>query len=134
MPAHPVEIVRGGSGVDHRHPLGLAHAVNDQVVDHSGVFVEQEAVAAGADGQGSKVLRDQAGKRVQAVRPRNPKGVHVRGVENTRVVAHARVLGQHALVLDRHIPSAEVYHARVESGVTFIKRGSKSHNHLNYSP
>ena len=110
----------GGAGVDDRHPGVLAHAVDDEVVSDAGLLVEQEAVAAGADGEGAQILGEDARERVEAAAALDPEGVHVAGVEETRRSTHACMLCKHACVLQRHVPAAEFNHACPEGHMPTI--------------
>src|SRR5207248_11543341 len=47
---------------------------------------------------------------------------HVRDVEDAAFCPHRLVLGNHAFVLDGHLPAREGNHARPEGDVTVVKR------------
>ena len=47
---------------------------------------------------------------------------HVRDVEDAGVGADRAVLGDHALVLDRHLPAGERHHARAGGDVAVVER------------
>ena len=47
---------------------------------------------------------------------------HVRDVEDTAVGAHGAMLGDHAVVLHRHLPAGERDHARAQRHVPLEKR------------
>ena len=49
---------------------------------------------------------------------------HVRDVEEPGRLPHREVLGDHAAVLDRHLPAGEGHHLRAQGAVSGMERGS----------
>jgi hypothetical protein len=54
---------------------------------------------------------------------------HVRHVEDAAVAADGAVLGDHALVLDGHLPAGEGDEARPGGGVTAMERRAEERLH-----
>jgi hypothetical protein len=61
-------------------------------------------------------------------------GAHVRDVEHARVAAHRVVLLELGAVVERHVPAAEVDHARAEFDVSRVERSPECHGSPDRGP
>ena len=100
----------------------MTHPVDDQVVDDPAALVRQQRVLRLAVADAVEVVREQ---RLEELRARGPLDVqlsHVRDVERAGVGADGEVLGDDALVLDRHLPAGERHHPRAGRDVALVQR------------
>ena len=103
--------VPGGAGrVDHDHEGVRAEAVDDAVVQHAALGIEQKAVTAFARREGSQIVAHRAGQRLIRARPFNAEFAHMTDVEKTGMLTGVLMLDQNALVLDGHEPTGERRH------------------------
>ena len=108
--------------VDDEIELAVREAVGDEVVDDATDLVRQQGVLRLSVAELVDVVREH---RLQERLRRRPVDVdlsHVRDVERPRVGADCFVLGDHALVLHRHLVAGEGHHARAERDVARIQR------------
>ena len=100
----------------------------DQVVDDAAVRAQHAAVERLA---GRREAADVVGEQPQQQRAdagaAQVDRAHVRDVEHARVAAHGVVLLDLRAVADRHVPAAEIDHARAGRDMEVIERCSSSH-------
>ena len=114
---HPREVLVDFRRIDHQQVARVGDAIDDQVVDHAAVVVEQKGVLALAHGEPVEVVRQQPVQPCRRARAFGKKLAHVRDVEHPEIAAHRVVLGDDPAVLHRHRPPAEIHHFRPESDV-----------------
>ncbi len=90
----------------------VVEPVDDQVVDDPARVGRQQRVLRVAGRELVDVVRERRLQQVAGRRPFDLDLAHVRDVEDAGVRAHGPVLGDHALVLDRHLPARERHHPR----------------------
>jgi hypothetical protein len=95
--------------------------VRDQVVDDAAALVRQQRVLRLAGGDAVEVVREERLQQLARPRPLDLELPHVRDVERARVRAHSPVLGDDALVLDRHLPAGERHEARAKRDVALVE-------------
>jgi hypothetical protein len=108
--------------VDDEEVLPVREAIGDQVVEDSAALVRQQRVLRLAVGDALEIVLEhllKEGKRSRAVHVELP---HVGHVERAGVRAYSAVLGDHALVLDGHLPTCERNHPRARVDVARVQR------------
>ena len=96
---------------------------HDDVVDDVRVVgVEQMGVLRATGLDPSQVVRERPLQEVERSPTADANRPEVRDVEHDRVVTARAVLLEHARVLDRHVPAAELHHARAERAVLGVER------------
>ena len=95
----------------------VAHAIDDKIVEHAALRIEQKAVAAFAGFEAVEIVGD--GQRQQSGRalPAHDELPHVTDVEHRGDGAGVVVFDQNSLVLDGHVPSGEGGHFRAVGAV-----------------
>ena len=68
------------------------------------------------------VVREHRLQQLERLRPLDLELAHVRDVEDAGVGAHGAVLGDHALVLHRHLPAGERNEPRAGGDVPVVER------------
>ena len=97
--------------------------VDDQVVGDGAVVGEAQGVLGGARlGQPVQVVGQRVLQGVVGAGAADLDLAEVREVEDADGLAHGAVLGQGALVLDRHVPAGEGAHLGVEAAVDGVER------------
>jgi hypothetical protein len=109
-------------GVRHHHVAVLAGAVDDEVVDHAAVAVEQQRVLRLAQRDRRELARERVVERLGGLGSDDDDLAHVRQVEQARVLAHGVVLGEVARVPHGHLPAGEVGEARAGRAVHLVER------------
>ena len=100
----------------------LVESIDDQVVDDPAGLVREQRVLRVTATELVDVVGEHRLQQVARGRPLDLELAHVRDVEDAGIRAHRLVLLDHALVLDRHLPSGKRDHARAERNVTVVKR------------
>src|SRR5262249_35866699 len=122
--AHPVEVLAGVRRVDDDEELVVTALVEDAVVDDAAARPAQQRVGRLAGRRGGHGVRGQPIDELAGARPADVRLTHVRDVEQADRLAHRLVLLDRARgVRDRHVPAAEVDHARAELLVDVVQRG-----------
>ena len=93
--------------VDDEEVVVRGDPVRDQVVDDAAALVRQQRVLRLAVADPVEVVREQRLEQLVRVRALDVELAHVRDVEDAAVAADGPVLGDDALVLDRHLPAGE---------------------------
>ena len=116
--AQPRDVLVRRSRVDDEPEEIVAEEIDDEVVEHRAVGLEQARIERLA---GHLQLVDVVGEHVAQERARalafDVDDAHVRDVEHARVAAHRAVLVDLGAVVDRHVPAAEIHHARAGRAV-----------------
>ena len=84
--------------------------------------VRQQRVLGLAVGEPREVVREQALQELELRRALDVELAHVRDVEDAAVAPDGEMLGDHALVLDGHLPAGERHHAGAEGDVAIVQR------------
>ncbi len=109
----------------------LAQEIDDEVIEHAALLVEHAAVERlAAHAQLADVVGEQLLEEGAHARTREVDHAHVRDVEHAGGAAHGVVLADLRAVLDRHVPAAEIHHARAEFLVQLEERRLSSHRLL----
>ena len=109
--------------VRHDEQLVVVDPPHDDVVDDVGVVgIEQVRVLRPARTDPAEVVGERPLEHRHRARPGDPHRPEVRHVEHDRVLPARPVLLEHAAVLDRHVPAAELGQARVEGAVLGVER------------
>jgi len=109
------------AGVDDEEEGAVAEAVDDEVVDDPARLRRQERVLRAAVRDAIDVVREDGLEERLRRRPVDVELPHVRHVERARAGAHRDVLGDHALVLHRHLPAGERDHPCAERNVRVVE-------------
>jgi hypothetical protein len=124
----PGEILGASGGVNHQPEVRLVKEVHDQVVDDATALVQHARVQRLAgdlqlvDAVGQQVAQKFAGARAMQIDHR-----HVRDVEHAGVAPHGVMFLDLRAVIDRHVPAAEVDHARAERAMGGVEYGLVGH-------
>ena len=100
----------------------VVEPVDDQVVDDPARLGRQQRVLRVAGRQLVDVVREHRLQDVARRRPLDLDLAHVGDVEDAGVGAHGPVLGDHALVLDGHLPAGERNESRACRHVAVVER------------
>ena len=84
--------------------------------------VREQRVLRLAVGESREVVREEALQQLGLLRPLDVELAHVGDVEDAAVAPDGEVLGDHALVLDGHLPAGERHHAGAERDVSVVQR------------
>ncbi len=98
-----------------------AEPVRDQVVDDAAAVVRQQRVLGLAVRESREIVREQALEQLGLPRAFDVELSHVRNVEDSTFAADGKVLGDHAVVLDGHLPAGEGNHAGTERDVAVVQ-------------
>ena len=115
--------------VDDDQVAMVVEAIDDHVVDDPARIVRDQRVLRPARLQLVDVVRERRLQQIACGRSFDLELAHVRDVEDARIGAHRPVLLDHALILDRHLPTGEGDHARAEGNVTVVQRRSPERLH-----
>ena len=99
-------------------------AIGDQVVDDAAALVREQRVLRLAVTELREVVREEALQELELGRAFDVDLAHVRDVEDAAVAPDGEMLGDHALVLDGHVPACERHHPRAEGDVAIVQRGA----------
>ena len=110
------------AGVDDDIEAVVVGATGHQVVQDSTLGVQQQAVFLATGFQDRIVAGHETLELRRGVVTRDPALTHVRDVEQAGVFAGPAMLGQHALILHRHVIAAEADHAGTQRAVSGIER------------
>ncbi len=124
MGLHPCKIDIDERGIDHQQILFLLVAVDDQVVDHAAILIQEEGVLALADIEPLHVVCQEVIQPLPRAASADKKLPHVRNIKEPRRRAHGLVLVHDAGVLHRHVPSAESDDFCAEPGMFGMEGGS----------
>jgi ABC-type taurine transport system substrate-binding protein len=106
----------------------LAQVVDDQVVDDNAVLAQHARVERLA---GLPKLVDIVGQQPAQVlayaRAAQIDDAHVRDVEHAGVTPHGMMLLDLGAIADRHVPAAEIHHARPGGDMARVERRAVSH-------
>ena len=120
-------------GVDHNHIIGGTALVDNGIVDHSGVWIEKNAVHATASLQGQLLRADAAlkilGKTALQQRPdrwaMQRQYRHMAGVEQARPCKHGQMLGLGSgRIPKRHFITAKGRHVGITAHMPAMQPGS----------
>ena len=100
----------------------MTEPVDEQVVDHPGVLVQQRVLGS-SDLDLRHVIADQPLQKGERARPFHPDLAHVGDVEDPCVGAHGDVFFPDPVVLDRHLPAGERHHFRAGFDMGFVEAG-----------
>ena len=117
----PVEVGLAVRGVDDEQVPVRVEAVGDQVVDDAAVVVREQRVLRVAGLELRDVVREQLLEELPRLRPLDLELAHVRDVEDAGVGPDRLVLGDHALVLHRHLPAGERHEPRAGFDVLLVE-------------
>jgi hypothetical protein len=124
--AHVRHVLVAIAGVHADEDLVLRDAIADEVVDDGAARVAQRGVLRAAIGDAVQIVGDQTIDGADRVVADDAHLAHVRHVEEADVAANALVLGQDAVVLDRHVVAGELDHASAERDVRVVEGGASS--------
>jgi hypothetical protein len=108
--------------VDDEQVVVGADPVGDQVVDDAAALVREQRVLRLAVADPVEVVREQRLEQLVGVRALDVELAHVRDVEDAAVGANGPMLGDHALVLHRHLPACKGDDSRSGGGVAGVER------------
>ncbi len=86
------------------------------------VVVREQRVLRLTVGEPGEVVREKALQELGLLRPLDVDLAHVGDVEDAAVAPDGEMLGDHALVLDGHLPAGERHHAGAERDVAVVQR------------
>ena len=119
---HPREVLVDLRRIDDEQVARFGDAIDDQIVDHATVLIEQKRVLALPDAQPIDVVRQQPVQPRRGLRAFGEKLAHVRNVEDPQIAAHRVVFVDDPRVLHGHRPAAEIDHLRAEADVLGVER------------
>ena len=99
--------------------------VDDQIVDDAALLVREQRVLRTTDLDLLDVVREERLEQLPCRRALDLELAHVRDVEDAAVLADCPVLGDHSLVLDRHLPAREGHHSGAQRDVALVERRAK---------
>ena len=108
--------------VDDEQVVGRRDAIRDQVVDDAAALVREQRVLRLAVADPIEIVRQRALEHGVRGRPLDVQLPHVRDIEDAPAVSHSQVLGDHAFVLDGHLPAGERHQPRAERDVASVER------------
>ncbi len=109
--AQPGQIGFPAGGIEHQpKPIG-AEAVDQQVIDDAGLFVQQAGVQRLAAGDARDIAAQHPAQVVVGLRATQVRLRHVRHVEHAGAGAHRVVFIQLRAVMQRHVPAGKRRHA-----------------------
>jgi hypothetical protein len=121
---HPAEVLCRGGGIDDDAIARGVTGVDDEVVHHAAALVEHDAVKRLAGlGQPVDVVGEETAQESPGIGAGDIQRAHVRHVEHAAVAAHRVVLLDLRAVVQRHVPSAEIDHARAQAAVHGVEDG-----------
>jgi hypothetical protein len=124
----PRDVLGGGAGVDHQAEPVLAEEVADEVVDDTALLVEHAGVERLSRNLELRDVVGEGGLQESAcARALHFHHLHVGDVEESRVAPHRVVLLDLRAVVDRHVPAAEIDHARAGCAVDLVERRLLGH-------
>ena len=106
---------------DHEHVV--LTLVDEHVVERVAVLTAEQPVADGVRRDAPDVGGQHAVQRLHPVGAGEAEAPHVAEVEQPHPLPHAADLVEDGTVLDRHVPAAELDHARAEALVEIVERG-----------
>src|SRR5690606_32623185 len=98
-------------------------------VDEGPRLGEQPGIERLTVGNAGEVVADEPVHRLQRAGALEEHLTHVGDVEESCRLAHREVLGDAALVLDRHVPAGEIHHPGTQLAVDMIQRSGERHGH-----
>jgi len=98
----------------------VAEAVGDQVVDRASAVVQEQRVLRASGSDPVEIVGQHALEERERGRASELELAHVAHVEDAGVLAHRAVLGDHARVLDGHLPPGEGNHPRAGGQVPVV--------------
>ena len=120
----PLPILVAVGGVDDQQKAVLGQAVEVGVVDGATLLVGDEGVVGIVRGQGPRVVGQDTAEVGLGARTPELVPAHVGDVEQAGVPPGGEVLADGpGLVLDGHVPAAEVYHLGAAGAVPVVKHG-----------
>src|SRR5919198_768716 len=96
--------------------------VGDQVIDDSAPLVREQGVLSLTGLDLVEIVRERRLEQLRRAWALDLELAHVRDVEDAGVAADGPMLGNHAFVLDRHLPARERHHPRAEGDVASVER------------
>ena len=117
----PGKVLVNFRGVHHEQPLGLADAVDDQIVDHAAALVQHQRVLPVTGREAVHVVCKEAVQPCRRARALCKKLTHVRNVEDPECAAHCVVFVHDSRILHRHVPAAEADHFSTETDVLGVE-------------
>ena len=107
MLLQPIEIFFSARRIYYKQELVRRSSVDDEVIDDSAIFVEEERVLALTDLEAFDVIRQHSVEPLARILAGRDELAHVRNVEDAEIFPHRLMLVHNACVLDRHEPAAE---------------------------
>ena len=105
----------------------LFPAPDDDIVLHPTALVEDHRILRPTRRNIGNVVAKQTPEQRRGPLPFDRNPAQVAHVEHTDALTHRVVLCDHTLVLERHLPTAEVGEARPERCVLVVERGARRH-------
>ncbi len=119
----PRVILVGGAGIDDETEPVTGKKINDQIVDHAARGIEQARVERRARLlQAIDVVGKHITQQITTARAAHVYREHVRHVEHPAVAPHAMMLFELRAVVQRHVPAAEIDHARAHLAMDGVER------------
>jgi hypothetical protein len=122
MLLQPREIFIDFGGIDDEQKFCVAGSVNEQVINHTAVIIQQKSVLPLTDVQFGNVIGQHSVEPVARAVSRDDELSHVGNIEHSHRVSHALVFIHDAGVLHRHEPAAERDHSRSQPHMFVVKR------------
>jgi hypothetical protein len=122
MLLQPGEIFFDFGSINDEQKLGGASSVDDQVINHTSVVIEQKSVLALTDVQLGDVIGQHGIEPVSRAVSRDHELSHMGDIEHSHRRSHSLVFVHDSGVLDWHKPAAEWNHSRSQSHVFAVKR------------
>ena len=122
MRGDPHDVLRRAGRVDDQEVALRAEAVDDQVVEHAARVVAEERVLRVADPEPRDVVHHELLADGRRRRTAHLDLAHVADVEKPGPLAHRVMLIEHARILHRHVPSAEIDHLGPHAAMRCVER------------
>ena len=124
----PREVLVGGAGIDDQAEPIFRKEVDDQVVEHPAVLLQQARVERlSPHFQLVDIVRQRVAQEIARARPAQIDREHVRNIEHARIAAHSVVLVDLRTVADGHVPPAEIDHLGAGRAMNGVEGGFLEH-------
>ena len=123
------EVAFGAGGVDYQEEFVRSHTVDDEIIQHTALFIEQETIAAFTFLERVKIMGHGAGQFFGGPFAFKHELPHMADIENRCGASGVVVFRQNALILDGHVPSGEGGHFRP---VTPVPGGKRRFSHFGH--
>ena len=128
LAAEPGEIFPRPARIHHQTKPFFAEQIHDQVVDHPARMVEHAGIErAPRLAQLVHIVGEGTAQKCARAVAVHIDGEHVRDVEHPGIAPHRVVFLDLGAVVDRHVPAAEIDHARPQGPVGGVERGGLEH-------